>query len=104
MVKLLSEIQSLQSSNNDTIYPEGIYPSQRRIGRGIKREDDNSFFTALIVFTLKRLKEYFQADELLILEEIRQKAPKAFPRYKNKRGEPTYNFWRTEKKCTFPKR
>jgi len=102
MLELLSDIKSLQSKGNN-IYPEGIFPSQRRhIATGVKREDDNSFFTALIVFTLQRLKKYFSDDELKIVEDIQEQAKRAFPLYKNKKGESTYNFWKTERNAHFP--
>lgn len=102
-IQLLSEIKSLQSRANDKIYPCGIFPCQRRhIVTGVEREDDNSFFSALIVFTLQRLKRYFSADEWQLVEEIKEQVQKAFPLYKNKHGENTYNFWRTEKNAHFP--
>jgi hypothetical protein len=102
MIQLLSDIQALQSKDNDKIYPEGIFFSQRRHMVEIRREDDNSFFTALIVFTLQRLKKYFSEEELKIADEIRSQARKAFPLYKSKKVEGTYNFWRTEKNAHFP--
>jgi len=103
MIHLLSDIKSLQSKGDNKIYPEGIFPSQRfHVVSGTEREDDNSFFTALIVFTLQRLKKYFSSDELKIVDEIQIEAEKAFPRYKNKNEEHTYNFWRTEHGAHFP--
>lgn len=102
MLNLLSEIQSLQSKGN-SIYPEGIFQSQRRYPlAGIKREDDNSFFTALIVFALNRLKKYFSAEELKLVEQIKAEAEKAFPLYASKKVEGAYNFWRVEKNAHFP--
>ncbi len=103
MPNLLSDIQSLQTKGNDTKYPEGIFPSQRLHATSkLKREDDNVFFTALIVFTLQHLKKYFSPDELNIAEDISEKAKKSFALYENKKGEKTYNFWRTEKNAHFP--
>lgn len=103
MLTLLNGIKQLQSTGNDLIYPEGIFPAVRRhIATGILREDDNSFFTALIAFTLKRLQKYFPDEELKIVQEIELKAAGAFPLYKNKNGEETFNFWRTEKEAHFP--
>jgi hypothetical protein len=103
MLELLSEIKSLQSTGDNKIYPEGIFPSQRRHNTtGITREDDNSFFTALIVFTLQRLKKYLSIEEIKIVEEIKLQAQKAFPRYASKKVEDTYNFWRIEKNAHFP--
>ncbi len=103
MKALLSDIQAMQVPGNNPVYPEGIFPSQRRhSATGTKREDDNSFFTALVVFTLNRLKKYFSTEEIKIVEDIRQKATHAFQRYENKKGEHSYNFWRTEKNAHFP--
>ncbi len=103
MFYILSDIKALQAKHNGAIYPEGIFPSQRRHNAtGITREDDNSFFTALIVFTLNRLKKYFSPEELKIADDIQLHAKNAFPLYKNRNGENTYNFWRTEKNAHFP--
>jgi hypothetical protein len=103
ILQLLNEIRALQSKNQDSIYPEGIFPSQRKhSASGISRVDDNCFFTALIVFTLQRLKKYFTEDELVVFEGIKSQAIKAFPRYMNKGNEVTYNFWRAEKHAHFP--
>jgi hypothetical protein len=102
MLQLLSEIQSLQSKGN-TIYPEGIFQSQRKYSfAGICREDDNSFFTALIIFTLQRLKKYFSAEEWKVVQDIKLQAQNAFPLYKSKKVEGAYNFWRVEKNAHFP--
>ncbi|HTB30686.1 MAG TPA: hypothetical protein VK808_01595 [Bacteroidia bacterium] len=101
MYELLAEIKSLQSKGTNKLYPEGVFPSQRK-NMVTVREDDNSFFTALIVFTLLRQKKYFSDEELKIVEEIKQQAKKAFPLYENKNGKHTYNFWRTEKNAHFP--
>lgn len=102
MLQLLKEIQGFQSKSQG-VYPQGIFPSQRCLTTtGIVWEDDNSFFTALIVFTLHRLKKYFSNGEKNIFEDIKHQAQKAFPRYKSKKVEGTYNFWRTEKNAHFP--
>lgn len=103
VTQLLSEIKSLQTKGDNKIYRSGIFLSRRRyVATGIIRADDNSFFTALIVFTLQRLKKYLSADEWSIVEDITQQARKAFPIYENKRDEHTYNFWRIEKNAHFP--
>ena len=102
MPYLLTEIQSLQSKDN-IVYPRGIFPSQRQhSATGIEREDDNSFFTALIIFTLERLNKYFSPEELIIVEEIKSEGQKAFPLYASKKVAGTYNFWRTVKNAHFP--
>ena len=102
MLQLLTEIQALQSKGT-AAYPVGIFPSQRRHkATGICREDDNSFFTALILFTLQRLKKYFSAEDLKIVEDIQQQSEKTFPLYASKKVDGTYNFWRIEKNAHFP--
>ncbi len=103
MLHLLSDIKGLQSEDDNKIYYEGIFPSQRRHElTGSSNQDDNSFFTALIVFTLQRLNKYFSEEEGKISGYIMHQACKAFPRYENKKGEQTYNFWRLEKNAHFP--
>lgn len=102
-LQLLSEIYATQSGSDNPRYPEGIFPSRRLYKvANISREDDNCFFTALIVFTLQRLEKYLSPDERKIADGIKSKACRAFPLYKNKKGENTYNFWRTEKNAQFP--
>ncbi len=102
MENRLATILTLQSKGN-CVYPEGIFLSQRKhLASGINREDDNSFFTALIVFTLQQLEKYFPEGEVKLVEEIKTQAQKAFPLYKSKKVEYTYNFWRTEKNAHFP--
>lgn len=102
MHKLLSEIKSLQSQRNNSIYLKGIFPSKRQMVLGIIREDDNSFFTALIVFTLQRLKKYLSIEEANIVEDIKSQAQNAFPFYESNKVDYTYNFWRTQKNAHFP--
>jgi len=102
MHQILSEIKSLQSQGSNSIYPQGIFPSKRQLAIGISREDDNSFFTALIVFTIQRLKKYLSKEEIIIVEEIKARAQNTFPLYASKKVEYTYNFWRTEKNGHFP--
>jgi len=102
MRDILLEIQSIQSKGNG-IYTEGIFPSQRcHKATGIKREDDNLFFTSVIAFTLKRLQNSFSGEERAIADDIIKNASRALPLYKNKKGEKTYNFWRKAKRAHFP--
>lgn len=102
MLDLLLEIKSLQIQSNSAAYREGIFPSQRKYSISkTTYEDDNCFFTALIAFTLLRLKKYLSPEECNVVDSIKHEAQKAFSYYRNTK-EYTYNFWRTEKNAHFP--
>jgi len=102
MLDLLLEIKSLQTRGNSPVYREGIFPSQRKyaLSKTIYK-DDNCFFTALIAFTLLRLKKHLSPEECTVIDGIKHEAQKAFPYYRNAKAY-TYNFWRTEKNAHFP--
>ena len=102
MLDLLLEIKSLQTQGKSAFYREGVFPSQRKYSLSkTVREDDNCFFTALIAFTLLRLKKNLSPEESAIIGSVKHEAQKAFQYYRNAKAY-TYNFWRTEKNAHFP--
>lgn len=102
MLDQLLEIKSLQTQGNSAGCREGIFPSQRKYALSkTAYEDDNCFFTALIAFTLLRLKKHLSPEKCTVIDGIKHEAQKAFPYYRNTKAY-TYNFWRTEKNTHFP--
>lgn len=102
IMQLLSELMNLQS-DGDSVYPRGIFPSQRHHPfLPYKRDDDNLFFTSSVLHILQGLKDELNESELEILEEIREKAVSTYHLFKNKDGLDTYNFWQTKPSRHFP--
>lgn len=99
---LVRKIADLQS-DGDQVYPPGLFPSTRfHTLLPYKREDDNVFFTALIVFTLQQLKESLPSEDQTLVGTLIKKATKTYSQYQNRNGLKTYNFWQTNPTRHFP--
>ncbi|SOD95474.1 hypothetical protein [Spirosoma fluviale] len=60
-----------------------------------RRPDTNIFFTAVTVFTLQNLRATLSPKSRQRVEDITERATKAYALFKNKDGLNTYNFWPT---------
>ena len=99
---LFIKIKNLQSKG-DGFYNEGLFPTKRyKRNEKLKKEDNNIFFTALIVFTLQSVYDSFSINEKKIADTIINKAVQNYPRYSNRNGDITYNFWQTKPDIFFP--
>ncbi|MDA9121283.1 hypothetical protein N9J52_04545 [Flavobacteriales bacterium] len=99
---LLLELKRLQSKGN-SIYPRGIFPSQRyHPFLPYKREDDNLFFTASVVHILQGISNRFSEHERILVDEIIADAQSSYQLFQNKDGLDTYNFWQTKPSRHFP--
>jgi hypothetical protein len=99
---LLLELKQLQS-NGDSIYPKGIFPSQRyHPFLPYKREDDNLFFTASVIHILQGLNEHFSVSETVLVDEMMGETKSSYRLFRNKDGLDTYNFWQTKPSRHFP--
>ncbi len=101
---LLTCISDKQIAATNENYQEGMFPSQR-IYLPLKRvakEDDNIFFTGLIVWTLKSIYPSLSIANQKIADTICSKAIANYARYQNRDGQPVYNFWRTRPSHHFP--
>jgi hypothetical protein len=99
---LLLELKQLQSKG-DTIYPKGVFPSQRyHPFLPYKREDDNLFFTASVIHILQGMNVQYSASERVLVEEMTANAKSSYPLFQNKDGLDTYNFWQTKPSRHFP--
>ncbi len=100
--ELLRLLVQLQSTGN-SIYPKGIFPSQRcHPFLPYRREDDNLFFTASIAHMLQLAAQHFTDVEKALSAEIMIRAKGAYQLFKNKDGLDTYNFWQTRPSRHFP--
>lgn len=101
-VAILQKILQLQS-NGDGYYKKGAFPSQRKYfwGKQLK-EDDNLFFTAIVLYQLERYKGLMNQEELLIAQQIRTQALPYFTQFQNAQKRPTFNFWQKNPPVIFP--
>jgi len=101
---LLASIVAYQVAEPDSNYQQGMFPSQRIYlsRKRPTREDDNIFFTSLIVWTLKTIREELSFKNRQIVDALCEKAQKNYYRYRNKDGGPAYNFWQTNPSRHFP--
>lgn len=100
---LLKEVQD-QQVYQDAFFMPGIFPSyisKEKVYRE-KRKDNNVFYTALIMYTLKTLKPKLPATDQRTVDSIIARSEKALARFKNSKGRESYNFWRTDSVYRFP--
>ena len=95
---LLKDITAAQVSASGEFYP-GSFPSYREsAGFPHNRQSDNNiFFTAISIFTLRNLLPQLGEEDKKTAMRIIENAQPAFPYYQNKEGLPFYNFWPTGK-------
>jgi len=92
--------QQVLTTNND--FTKGTFPTFRTYHFNAAKPDDNIFFTALIVFTLRELYPNFNTSDKVLVDSIIHKALPAFKKFKNTSGRNTYNFWPTKPSIVFP--
>ncbi len=99
---VLNYIRLLQSAG-DSVYPKGLFPSQRSHPcLPYRREDDNLFFTASIVHIIQTCYAQLTPAEQLLATEISEASVSTFHLFRNKDGLDTYNFWQTKPSRHFP--
>lgn len=93
---LLRELSLLQRA--------GIFPSTRIHASQPekRREDNNIFFTGLIVLGLENLRPMLGGADTSLCDSIVARAKRAYPLYRNAHGRLTYNFWQTKPPVIFP--
>lgn len=69
---------------------------------GYKRADDNIFALASTLFILQKNASHLNDKEKEAFEKIQTKIQSYFPKYQNKDGRLTYNFYRTQPSGHFP--
>lgn len=101
--QLLRRIDQLQVKES-SVFPKGSFASYRLYALNKDREkaDVNAFFTGLIGFTLKDLQPHFSRVEQQLSDKILQNSLPVYPKFQNRKGRPTYNFWPTDTPRIFP--
>lgn len=98
-IQTIAELQSYGLPPFD----EGLFAAYRSNDSiGYKRADTTLFFTAITVFTLQKIRHLVSDDNQKIIDNIAQKAIEAYPKFQNKDGLKTYNFWKTKPSLHFP--
>lgn len=99
---LLHKIETWQVKA-DGFYYAGTFPTYRRYGESGKLKEDNSiFYTGLIAFTLKEILPELNPAQQIICDTIIQRSIRSYTHFKNRNGQPTFNFWREEPPLVFP--
>jgi hypothetical protein len=101
--QLLKRINN-QQAQNDSYFPDGLFPSYREyyFNRRTLKKDDNSFFTGLIVFTLKQLRPFFDTSSQRLCDSIITRAIPSLQKFQNRKGRNVYSFWQTKPVKYFP--
>lgn len=100
---LLQKLDQLQLESHQQGYLEGVFASQRiHAFFPYKREDENIFFSAAIVYFLQENLDFFSDDDQKKAHAIIKKTLKCYPSFKNFQGGITYNFFKTNPMDFFP--
>jgi len=96
---ILKRISEFQVAQKDGIYEKGVFPSQRiKSNKNKVFEDNNIFFTGLILYTLKSLQDSLQVDNRNTIDSIFNNSLDAFKYYKSRDGRISYNFYQIHPK------
>lgn len=101
--QMLSRIFYIQE-HHEKDFPAGLIPSYRQYHhkKDVFKNDDNIFFTGLVVFTLQYLYPSLDKHSQTICDTIFSHAAPLYARHRNRKGRSTYNFWQTDKPEIFP--
>jgi hypothetical protein len=99
ILKLISNLQI----NNPTEVLDGSFPSYRKYYFSSKlKQEDNVFFTSLVLFNIGQFSSQMHPDELSIIERAKSNALNYINRFKNQNNHLTYNFWPRNPPQIFP--
>jgi hypothetical protein len=99
---ILQDVAQRQVKESALFYP-GTFPTYRRYGLSERAKPDNNiFFTGLVAFTLRELYPYLDSGSRRVCDSILARAYRAYPRFRNRDGRPTFNFWRQDPPLVFP--
>lgn len=94
---LVKDIAAMQLKQGDGEFYAGMFRSTRECG-GIPHNlqpDNNVFFTAITAFAFKNMLPFLNNENKTIAKNIISKAASTYPNFKNRFGNPFYNFWPT---------
>lgn len=94
---LIKDIAAAQVSADGEFY-KGMFPSFRECGGAPHnyQPDNNIFFTVIAAFAFRNMLPKLNEENRAIARQIIKNATSAYPYYKNRYGDPFYNFWPTD--------
>lgn len=103
ILDLLRFIRAEQTRESED-FTLGGFPSFREYqGRkGVFKKDDNVFFTALVLMTIRDHYDRFNTSQKMVADSILRDGLPSFSHFMNRKGRPTYNFWPTNPPVIFP--
>ncbi|MFY8005470.1 MAG: hypothetical protein ACOVNR_11510, partial [Chitinophagaceae bacterium] len=104
IINLLMHRIAQQQHNDDAYFYEGIFPSYREYAQNPNRfkKDENIYFTGLIAFSLRNLYPELTKQQQVLADSIFAKMERIAPKYANRKGRNTYNYWPTDTLRIFP--
>ena len=93
-----------QQTEVDNDFAAGMYPSYRRYDKraDVFKNDNNIFYTGLVVFTLKQLQPWLTPADQAVCKDIFKKALPVYEKFRNRKGRYTYGFWQKDTPVVFP--
>lgn len=99
---ILKLITDLQIKNPSEVL-NGSFPSYRKYYFSSKlKQEDNVFFTSLVLFNIGQFSFLMHPEELSMLEKMKSNALVYIDRFKNQNNHLTYNFWPRNPPQIFP--
>jgi hypothetical protein len=99
---ILNLISNLQIKDASDVL-NGSFSSYRKYNFSSKlKQEDNVFFTSLILFNIGQFSSQMHPDELAILVKAKANALVYIERFKNQNNQLTYNFWPRNPPQIFP--
>lgn len=99
---ILKLITDLQIKNPSEVL-NGSFPSYRKYYFSSKlKQEDNVFFTSLVLFNIGQFSSLMHPEELSMLEKAKSNALVYIDRFKNQNNHLTYNFWPRNPPQIFP--
>ncbi|MFM8962651.1 MAG: hypothetical protein ACKOGD_02275, partial [Sphingomonadales bacterium] len=93
---------NLQIKNPSEVL-NGSFPSYRKYYFSSKlKQEDNVFFTSLVLFNIGQFSSLMHPEELSMLEKAKSNALVYIDRFKNQNNHLTYNFWPRNPPQIFP--
>jgi hypothetical protein len=68
----------------------------------VQRADNNIFFTGLLGLGLSRVRSDLRGPDSLLCDSVLRAIPESYPRYRNRSGRMTFNFWPSDPPRIFP--
>jgi hypothetical protein len=101
-LKLLERIEQLQVKDYASSL-NGAFPSSRKYYYSTKvKQEDNVFFTALVLWNIGQFNAQMSSKEISYLEQFKSNARTYIERFKNQNNQLTYNFWPRNPPQIFP--